>query len=496
MTNHNVRAEIGLEGYLPGQEFSFRIIFESPPSDFLQVTNVSVDLFRAEYSRNQFAFGFGGQPLLQPNSLSVAQKLGSELKPGLHFIGAVTLCWVESTGNVRQERVTFEPVFFAVQSALEKPIGKGELATRVGALILERKAYAGREIVASRDVPQATLIPFRVLIFGVGCLLHAPQQLEGFLIAPLGRGFSHARLHEIVDTTLSRINLGSFPFDQATEDQYEQSTPTFLVDYCRVLGASHVDVLDHCREHSRMMFEVLGLDRGQKPREFFCMAMDQVSGERWFVFDSPWYRGNLVSDFNPVSTANLIESVTPKLQRDPFLRLLIRSYAEATAEDDSGFALLRSWTVMELLADRAVATGKKILHPNGQPIKNNKGNSKDTNAKEARVYQYLLERGSYVVHMSMNVEGRNRQYILGADETHPGYTPDTVLIPLWVVVRSAYAIRNCIAHEGYFSEQQIDPGDPDQILAAQLISTTPLDPRTWVRDTVQNLVRSELNKTS
>jgi hypothetical protein len=72
------------------------------------------------------------------------------------------------------------------------------------------------------------------------------------------------------------------------------------------------------------------------------------------------------------------------LDGNPFLRLLVRSYVEATAEDHARIALLRAWTVLELLAERAIPKGQPISPPDGSPIVNARGNRKDTNAKEGR----------------------------------------------------------------------------------------------------------------
>lgn len=153
------------------------------------------------------------------------------------------------------------------------------------------------------------------------------------------------------------------------------------------------------------------------------------------------YRGNLVSDFNPSSTGNLIESVTPKLQSDPFLRLLVRSYAEATSDEDSNIAMLRAWTVLELLADREIQKNQPIFHLDGKPILNARNNTKNTNAKEARVYELIRRSGAgFPSHMISTVDGKEMRLLLGGNQKHPGYTPSRytqVTPPIRVHGRSA-----------------------------------------------------------
>ena len=488
------QAQVGQSSYAPGEDFILWIRFASPATDLASVTNVSVDLVRAENRRNQFAFGFGNRPQINGSLLTVTQMLSSELKPGLYFVSSVTLCCGEY-GSVTH-RIPFAPVFFVIRDANSVPVDNNEVAAALADIENARRAYADKEMVTSAALALkgAHSTFFRVFIFAIGCLLPAPQQMEGFMISPIGRGLSYARMHSIVNQALTKYQL-QIPFDPELDRLHENATPTFLIEYSRVVAVDAEDALNHCRAHADLLFDLLGLDRGQKPREFCCVAIDPTTGQGSHLFSLPWYRGNLVSDFNPASTGNLIETVTPKLQTDPFLRLLVRSYAEATSDGDNNIAMLRAWTVLELLADREIQPGQPIFHLDGKPVLNIKGNPKATNAKEARVYELILRSGAgFPIQMAWNFDGQKKQLLMGADDTHPGYTPDTRLVALWDVVRAAYAIRNCIAHEGYFSPETIDASDTAQALASDLIRNTPLDPRRWVHDQADFLVRRELYK--
>jgi hypothetical protein len=150
---------------------------------------------------------------------------------------------------------------------------------------------------------------------------------------------------------------------------------------------------------------------------------------------------------------------------------------------------------MELLADRSIAKGQPLLHPDGTAILKPNGNPKDTNAKEGRVYQYIRQSGAYTQgHSVQNVGGIEQHFLVGADMTHPGYKPGTRLISLWDIVRAAYAVRNRVAHEGFFSEDHIDGMDDDQVIAADLIKNTPIDPRQWIRDAAWLAIKRELHK--
>lgn len=133
--------------------------------------------------------------------------------------------------------------------------------------------------------------------------------------------------------------------------------------------------------------------------------------------------------------------------------MLVRAYAQATADEDENVTLLRCWSVLELVADRAIEEGQPIFHLDGQPILHRDGKQANTGSKSARVYVLTRQYGIGYPSISYgyrHADGAERRLLMGGDETHPGYTPGTRIIPLWDFTRAAYAIRNCIAHHGYF----------------------------------------------
>src|SRR6185369_14283579 len=203
----SARADVGKISYLLGEELYLRLVFDVPPADLVQVTNVSVDLLRLEQIRNEFAFGFGTKPTHVNNTLELRQTVPSTLRPGPHMVTAATLSWELGDGATHQQRVTFPPLVFALQTVLERPLTKPDLERMIGSLENERAAYVHREVVTAAasgmDAPRA----FIVWIFGVGSLLHSHQQLEGYSIRPLRHGFSHRHLHEIVNTTLKELDI-------------------------------------------------------------------------------------------------------------------------------------------------------------------------------------------------------------------------------------------------------------------------------------------------
>jgi hypothetical protein len=254
---------------------------------------------------------------------------------------------------------------------------------------------------------------FNIYVFGVGCLIHQPQQLEGFAILPLGQGLSHYNMSEIVNRFLEGNGFGPLPIIEATENAFAASTPVFVVAYAMAVATGPEAALDYCRQHAERVFSILGIERGQKPRAFAYVATQYDTNLWWHWFDFPGYRGNLLSDFNPVKTANEIERLLPRLEANPFSRLIVSTYGDATSEHEYGFALLRFWSVLELVAERKIAAGMPVLHPDGTAILNARGNPETTKSKHGKVYAYILANGAFEESGSYTERGVQKSYHVG-----------------------------------------------------------------------------------
>ncbi len=493
MAKQLIQASINRTSFLPGATVRLTLHFDANETGLDTVSNVSIDFHRIERERNQFAFGFGVAPKNKEHTLEVSQMLPEDFPVGLYLFNRVVLIWDNALG-AKQVQFAFEPVIFAVQTAVEKPFSFEELNVRVSEIDHQRGDYVNRVMKTSLALSAATANQFRVLIFGVGCLLHAHQQLEGYSISPIGIGLSHRRMHDIVNSVIHREGIGPIDFDHHAEAHFESTTPTFVVSYMAVEALDQQDALDHCRLHAKKLFLILGLERGQMPQEFAALVLQDGSTAYLRSFQMPGYRGNLVSDFNPVSTANAIEKLLPKLDGNPFLRLLAKTFADATAETYRGFALLRYWAVMEMLADKYVEPGQCIRAPDGTVILNPRANPETTDSKHGKVYACILANGAFLTHGSYDDNGSHRSFIVGGDSTHPGYNANTELISLWDMVRAAYAIRNSIAHEGQFDLLAAASGDAYEQLAARLVTSGYADPIDFLKQQARIAFWRESNK--
>lgn len=178
MPPNHVVASVNKPSLVPGETIRLTLRFEATAEHLETVTNISVDFYRVDIERNQFSFGFGSAPTLDDFTFKISKELPADFRCGLYIIQHVTLCRGDSDEAIEQEIIAFDPVFFTVQTAAEAPLSSEEVVELSNKIGSRREAYIGQPIRTLRlEENTASVKRFRVLIFAVGCLLHARQQL-------------------------------------------------------------------------------------------------------------------------------------------------------------------------------------------------------------------------------------------------------------------------------------------------------------------------------
>lgn len=476
---------LNAHSYLAGERMVCQLTV-SPEISSRCITNVSLDIFRIDSLRDQFAFGFGKAPRAVAGKLEVDEKLPANFAIGLYKIdGAIFTIALpnEEAGEATTKdfRIRFPAVIFEVRTAVRQALAQAAINLKLADIVDRRSRLARKPLIANASQDEKEQSRFLVYVFGAGSLIHEPQQLEGFVIMPLRRGWSHREMWAVVNDFLQSVNFEPLPFIKDTEHAFAMSSPVLAIAYPTVVAANADAALEHCRHHAEWVFRLLGIYRGQKPRAFAYVASQYDTNRWWHRFDFPGYRGNLISGFNPAETANSIERMMPRLETNPFLRLIVSTYSDATAEHEYGFALLRYWSVLELVAERQILTGKNISHPDGSPIFKSNRKHETTSSKHGRVYAYILAHGEYKSSGSYVEAGAQKSYHVG-DKSDLNALTATDLFTLWDMVHATYAIRNAIAHEGQFDVAKAQAGNVHQQLAARLRNSANLpDPLDFVK---------------
>ena len=455
--------------------------------------NISINVQKVDVARNRFVFGAGVIPKLKENAIVAHLKIPENASPGVYLIDSARLIWGDLNQLEKNQLIKFYPVFFKIQMDGEGLASKEDLSEALDYLSKKRQRFKSSEIRTSLIEKSDTGSKYRVLVFALGSKINSPQQLEGYKIQSLAHGLSHGHLLGLVNSTLKEIQIPPIQYDEKTARRFADSCPGLFVDYCCVAAVNHEDALGHCREHSRRIFDLLGFARGQRPREFFCMALDLEDKSRWFQFDADTYRGNLAADANPVSTSELIEQTLPKIKAGSFIRLLLRTYSIATADDDLNVSLLRYWSVLELVAKRRVRDNEVICDEDGDIIIDLQNKPIRTKKNCPRVYKHVIYISPKSCASSEYKNGVNHTLVVGNSDVFASNEQNVERITYWNLVRAVYAMRNRVAHEGHFSPMEIDESNAHEARAAHLVLNTPLDPVKWLRDTAELAVMCELS---
>lgn len=462
-------ARVSLEkrSFLPGDRISVIYTLEPPELPDFDVTNVSTSIFRVDVRRASWVMGFGTLPTRDGNTFTCEATLPGHLNPGLHFVAPPTQFMGGDSHSI-QRAVRFEPLTFEIRSAIALAASDQQLEDRLQELQREHRLFSEAThrtpAVAAGDERR-----FRVLIFAVGTLIHANQQLEGYRIVQLQGGMSHQQMLNLANSYVGSLGYSPIAFAAEVEQAFVHGTPSIVVDYADVRAVDQGDAISFCRKHAEDVFLALGRDRGQVPKEFGFIAYDVASNQTHHWFHAPGYRGNLAPGFTPGAVAEAVERMLPRLQNDPFAKLISRTFVEALGEDLEAVRIFRLWTILELVADKhVVRNSTPLANPDGSGILRANGRPETNESQVGRVYSYIRSLG----HGPTFATYQDGESILeGGDTSSPNYQAGMRFFTPWQLVRAAYAVRNYVAHEGYFDPVSAAAGDQHQQLAAQALTS-------------------------
>lgn len=455
--------------YHPGDEINIQIDFSDSHGWLENVSNINIDIFRVDIERNNFAFGFGASPPKENNIAIIAQQLPKDFQKGLYVVSGIRLIYGENAQETRNVRVDDPRTRFFWLSD-DGTLDESDLYRKISEFEDARDRYVNSEIRTSAGTGRAQCEQFKVVIFGVGCLLHAPQLMAGFALYPLGQGYSYDHMREAVNAFMQGRHGIYLEKVDSIASSFESSTPLFAVEYNNVRSVDHLDAGAHCAHLSENIFTILAYDRGQRPRSFATVMVNTTSGQKWQGFHFPGYKGNLVSDFNPASTANTLQRLLPKIENSPWVDLLLRIYADAKSESNRDYACLKFWQILEMVAKKHVLHNSiEIVKPDGAPITDAKGDSINTKNALGKVYKYLFDKegGSAFCQIGEN----EKIFFESSDDArnNPNFDQNTKVVSLWETLSALYEIRNATAHSGKFDIESASRGSERERKAAELL---------------------------
>lgn len=455
--------------YFVGDEINIQIDLSDSPGSLDGLTNINIDIFRVDIERDNFAFGFGATPPTESDAVTISQKLPTNFQTGLYVVYGIKFIYGEDGQEMRNIRVD-DPKkrFFWLSN--DEVLDESNLHKKITELENSRSGYVNSEIRTCASTGSKQCEQFKVVIFGVGCLLHAPQTMEGYVLRPLGLGYSYDHMLEAVNYFMQGAYGVALEKVDSIDSSFASSTPLFAVEFKNIQAADHLDAGAHCAHLAENIFTILAYDRGQRPRSFATVMLNSKSRQVWQGFHFPGYKGNLVSDFNPASTANTLQRLLPKLDSSPWVDLILRIYADAKTESNRDYACLKFWQILEMVAKKHVLDSSiEIAKPDGAQIMDANGKIVNTKYALGKVYQYLFDKegGTAICHL-----GENEKVIFESSEdarNNPNFDQNSKIVTLWETLCALYEIRNATAHSGRFNIDGARSGTERERKAAELL---------------------------
>lgn len=467
-----IDAWIDKSSYKVGEELQIFLDFSSNKHLLHGGVNINVNISKIKRERNQLALGFGYICEGVESTITIKRKIPDSFKEGLYLVGGLRLIPVDEQNSqpfpITPNDIT--KLFFWVYADQNQELSALELTEKINKLDAERANYNNVVITTEAAMDSTNPNLYKVLVFGVGCLIHASQNMEGYALHPIGSGFSYVHMLDAVNSYTAAKYGFRLDGVESIQTSFSSSTPLFVVDFANVNAINQTDAGNHCSRESENIFTILAYDRGQRPNSFATVIIDSKTGESWQGFHFPGYRGNLVSDFNPTSTAETLDRLLPKLGTSPWLDLIMRIYADAESEANPNYAYLKFWSILEMISRREVSDNNiELTYPNGDKILDYGGTVVRTNSALGRAYKYVVDLEIPPSHVSFGANSGKLIFETYEDATdNPNYDEQTKIVTLWDRLSAMYQIRNSTAHSGMFDPIEARNGNSREKLAAEL----------------------------
>ncbi len=486
--------------YLPTDEIELTIDANDKPELLEGLCNINVYIYHLETNRNRLAYGFGSIPERQGNLIFIKRCLPADLVPGIYYVRGLKLIY-DALGQQGKELSLISgkeisKLIFQIANDSRLFIDKDQLEQQFQRLQAEREQYIHTPHITSYASLKNNALEYIVVIFAVGCLVHNRQDMQGYSIYPLKSGYSYLHMLNAVNSFLKPVYGLTLDYTESIDSSFSSATPLFVIEFKRVLAIDHDDAALHCSRLAENIFTLLAYEKGQRPRQFASVIINPVAEQVWQSFHFPGYRGNLISGFNPASTADLVENVSPLLAMSPWLDLLLRSYGEALSEENFNFALSKYWTLIEIIAKKRITDNNaNIFLANGKPILRSDGKPEIARYALGKVYTLLFNAKMPPLHGSSSDKGMNIIFeTYESADNNPNKNDKTMIFTLWDIVSALYEIRNSTIHSGTFNPVQGESGSSRQRMASRLYGSQASLFYDFVRLMAKTVVGQELQK--
>jgi hypothetical protein len=350
--------------------------------------------------------------------LKLPREVMSGLTTGLYLAGPVAIRDAEG-GELTTFHRAIPKALFELRDSGSEPSTASELLDRYRKLGQERDRQLNEGLGEGPEVYQA-------LVFVRDCLITRRMFLGPYEILPL-RGLGIGDEVESVESFLASEGLPPLPDLSSGLQQARLGQPVFVL-HCRAARGTDVEgVGEGIEAEADLLASLLSVHRSGYGSVFASFLIHRATGQTYFRFASPSYRGNLLG--GPISGEHppTIRWHLNRLRDSDTLQLYVGLYREALREANEELQYFRYWSLLE-----TVARGKGYVgHPkrdwSGNIVLNRKGKPMLIKEAEDLVVELLKDQAQ----LADNSLAQGLAQGLLSQQ-----------VPIW------YRRRNCIVHGG------------------------------------------------
>jgi hypothetical protein len=230
----------------------------------------------------------------------------------------------------------------------------------------------------------------------------------------------------LMDQYLSANGFEKISGAKALSEVVRREQPAAIVRFPKISATSPGECIEVAVQNAKILSDLLALQRESYSTVIGTIVIDPAAGRYWFRVCKPTYTGNLVGGFLGGEDPSQTQRRLAKVRENESLRLYLKLYRDAVAEQDVEMAYYRYWAILEVMAAAKHFVGAPKVDRHGKTILNRHGLICQLNDETQPLVTEMLRRVYTAMNVSMSC----------------GLAHLFDLIPIW------YRHRNCIAHRG------------------------------------------------
>lgn len=272
---------------------------------------------------------------------------------------------------------------------------------------------------------------YLAFVFVKNCLLTKAMRLGQYEFIPF-EGLTCTDITSLINSFLSKSNLGTLGNIEDTLRKAQQGQPTFVAHFPKVIAKNADSAGKIVESEINILNNLLSIHRNSYAEIVGCVLLNVSARQMYHRIVIPDYRGNLLGGDIAGEFPRAIITQMEKVRKNRSLQLYVSLYKEALKETKTEFAYFRFWNLIETIARSKNYIGRPLKDWQGNITKNRKNQDRAIRDRAAVELVFELFRETFS-------SGSTNDNFLAS---HLAQGQISKIIPIW------YRHRNCVVHGG------------------------------------------------